>query len=128
MKAKTEDPTTIDDYIAGFPDETRKILERVRQTVRRQAPGAEEVISYKMPTFKLKGNLVHFAAFKHHLGFYPTPTGTEKFQKELAPYKSGKGSIRFPFDKPIPYDLIGRIVAFRVKENFERAESKAKKR
>jgi uncharacterized protein YdhG (YjbR/CyaY superfamily) len=128
MKAKTEDPTTIDDYIAGFPDETRKILERVRQTVRRQAPGAEEVISYKMPTFKLKGNLVHFAAFKHHLGFYPTPTGTAKFQKELAPYKSGKGSIRFPFDKPIPYDLIGRIVAFRVKENFERAESKAKKR
>jgi uncharacterized protein YdhG (YjbR/CyaY superfamily) len=128
MKAKTENPTTIDDYIAGFPDETRKILERVRQTVRRQAPGAEEVISYKMPTFKLKGNLVHFAAFKHHLGFYPTPTGTEKFQKELAPYKSGKGSIRFPFDKPIPYDLIGRIVAFRVKENFERAESKAKKR
>jgi uncharacterized protein YdhG (YjbR/CyaY superfamily) len=128
MKAKTENPTTIDDYIAGFPDETRKILERVRQTVRRQAPGAEEVISYKMPTFKLKGNLVHFAAFKHHLGFYPTPTGTEKFQKELAPYKSGKGSIRFPFDKPIPYDLIGRIVAFRVKENFERAESKAEKR
>ncbi len=91
----------------------------MRHTIREAAPEATEAISYQMPTFKLNGNLVHFAAFKNHIGFYPAPTGTEAFQKELSPYKGGKGSIRFPLDKPIPYDLVKRIVKFRVKENLK---------
>ncbi len=109
---------TIDEYIQTFPEDVQKILEKMRQTIKVAAPGAAEAISYQMPTFKLNGkNLVHFAAFQKHIGFYPQPSGTEAFQKELAPYKSGKGSIQFPLDKPIPYDLIEKIVKFRVKEN-----------
>jgi uncharacterized protein YdhG (YjbR/CyaY superfamily) len=110
---------TIDEYIGGFPAEVQEILEKIRQTIHNAAPEAGETISYQMPTFKMKGNLVHFAAFKNHIGFYPTPSGTEAFQKELAPYKGGKGSIRFPLDQPIPYSLIERIVKFRVKEQKE---------
>jgi len=121
-------PKNIDEYIAGFPPEIQDILEKVRMTVRTAAPDAEETISYQMPTFRLKGNLVHFAAFKTHIGFYPTPTGTEEFKKELSAYEGGKGSIRFPLDQPIPYDLISRIVVFRVKENLERAEARAKRK
>jgi uncharacterized protein YdhG (YjbR/CyaY superfamily) len=119
MKAtKTEKPQykTIEEYFAIFPEEVREILKKIRQTIHKAAPEASETISYQMPTFKMKGNLVHFAAFKNHIGFYPTPSGTEAFQKELAPYKGGKGSIRFPLDQPIPYGLIEKIVKFRVKE------------
>jgi uncharacterized protein YdhG (YjbR/CyaY superfamily) len=111
----------IDEYIAGFPDDVREILEKIRATIREAAPGAEEAIKYRMPTFVLNGNLVHFAAFKNHIGLYPTPTGIEAFQGELSPYKSGRGSVQFPLDQPIPYDLIRRIVEFRVKESLDRA-------
>jgi len=118
----------IDEYIAGFPRDVQQILQKIRTTIRRAAPQAEEVISYQMPTFRLEGNLVHFAAFKNHIGLYPTPSGTEKFREELSPYQTGKGSIRFPLDKPIPYGLIGRIVKFRAKENLERSKARRKKR
>ena len=109
---------TIDEYIKTFPEDIQSILEKMRQTIRKAAPDAVEAISYQMPTFKLNGrNLVHFAAWKNHIGFYPTPSGTEAFQKELSPYKRAKGSVQFPLDKPIPFDLVKRIVVFRVKEN-----------
>ena len=125
---KSDSVATMDDYIAGFPDDIQAILQRIRMTVREAAPGAEETIKYQMPTFTLKGNLVHFAAFKNHIGFYPTPTGIESFQKELSPYKGAKGSVRFPLDQPIPFDLIKKIVAFRVEENLEKAAAKGKKK
>ena len=98
MKANKARPKNIDEYIAGFPSDIQKILAKIRSTIKKAAPGAEEKISYQMPTFTLNGNLVHFAAFREHIGFYPTPSGTEKFQKELTAYKGGKGSIRFPLD------------------------------
>ena len=110
-------PKNIDEYIAGFPGEVQTILEKIRSTIKKAAPEAQEKISYQMPTFYLNGNLVHFAAFKNHIGFYPTPSGTEKFQKEISAYRAGKGSIQFPLDQPIPYDLITKIVKFRVKES-----------
>ncbi len=121
-------PASIDEYIAGFPPDVRAILEKIRATIRDAAPDAEETISYKMPTFRLKGNLVHFAAYKDHIGFYPTPSGTAQFQEELSPYKRGKGSIRFPLDQPVPFDLIHRIVGFRVEENLETARSRKDKK
>lgn len=108
---------TIDEYIQAFPPPVQDILQKIRQTVRRAAPEASEGISYQMPTFRHNGNLVHFAAYKNHIGFYPSPTGTEAFKEALAQYKGGKGSIRFPLDKPVPYDLIEKIVRFRVAEN-----------
>ena len=119
---------TIDDYIASFPPDVQKILQKVRATIKRAAPQADETISYQMPTFKLEGNLVHFAAFKNHIGLYPTPSGTERFRKELSSYETGKGSIRFPLDKPIPYDLIAKIVKFRVRENLGKAAARRRKR
>jgi uncharacterized protein YdhG (YjbR/CyaY superfamily) len=106
----------IDSYIASFPEATQKLLKQVRETIRKAATQAKETINYGMPTFTLKGNLVHFAAFKNHIGFYPTPSGIETFKKDLSAYDGAKGSVRFPLDKPIPFDLIGRIVEFRVKE------------
>jgi len=118
MNTNPATPKDIDEYIARFPPHIQEILQKIRMTIHEAAPQAQETISYQMPTFTLKGNLVHFAAFKNHIGFYPTPTGTEKFQEELSVYKGGKGSIRFPLDRPIPYDLIRRIVEFRVKENL----------
>jgi len=118
---------SIDEYIATFPTEIQKTLEKIRVTIKAAAPEAEEKISYQMPTFDLKGNLVHFAAFKNHLGFYPTPSGIEKFKKELSVYKGAKGSVQFPLDKPIPYSLISEIVKFRVKENLAKAAAKTKK-
>jgi uncharacterized protein YdhG (YjbR/CyaY superfamily) len=111
-------PNDIDEYIAGFPPDVREILEQVRATVRAAAPDAVEKMSYRMPTFYLHGNLVHFAAFKNHIGFYPTPTGIRKFEDELAAYKGGKGSVQFPLDKPMPLDLIREIVEYRVQENL----------
>ncbi len=128
MKAKQTAPKNIDDYIAGFPPEVQAILQKIRLTIRNAAPDAEETISYQMPTFTLKGNLVYFAAFKEHIGFYPVPTGIEKFKKELSVYKQGKGSVQFPLDQPIPYGLISKIVKFRVKENLARAAAKGKKK
>ncbi|HET9431886.1 MAG TPA: DUF1801 domain-containing protein [Chitinophagaceae bacterium] len=109
--------TSIDEYIAGFPKEIQKILEEVRATIKKAAPTAGETIKYAIPTFTLNGNLVHFAAFKNHIGFYPAPSGIEAFRKELSVYKGAKGSIQFPIDQPMPLDLISRIVKFRVKEN-----------
>ena len=112
---------TIDEYIKTFPEDVQAILQKVRQTIRRAAPQAEEAISYQMPTFKLKGrNLVHFAGYKNHVGFYPVPSGIDAFEKELSPYKQGKGSVQFPLDRPVPYDLVRKIVIFRMKENLAR--------
>jgi len=128
MRTKQSPSKTIDDYIAGFPVEVQEILKKIRSTIQNAAPDAEETINYGIPTFTLKGNLVHFAGFKKHIGFYPTPTGIEKFEKELSVYEGAKGSVQFPLDKPIPYALISKIVKFRVKENLERAAAKGKKR
>lgn len=109
--------TTIDEYIAAFPDDIQRILQQVRAVVREAAPAAQEDIRYAMPTFRLNGkNLVHFAAFKNHIGFYPTPNGIEAFQEELSRYKGAKGSVQFPLNQPIPLDLIRRIVLYRVQE------------
>ena len=117
---------TIDEYIATFPKETQKILEEIRATIKAAAPGAEEKISYQMPTFFLNGNLIHFAAFKNHIGIYPTPSGTEAFKRELSIYKGAKGSIQLPIDKPMPLRLISKIVKFRVAENIKKVKAKGK--
>jgi uncharacterized protein YdhG (YjbR/CyaY superfamily) len=114
----------INEYIAGFPQEIQKILEEVRATIKKAAPDAREKINYGIPTFTLNGNLVHFAAFKNHIGFYPTPSGIEAFRKELSSYEGAKGSVKFPIDEPIPLDLITKIVKFRVKENTEKVKTK----
>jgi uncharacterized protein YdhG (YjbR/CyaY superfamily) len=113
---------SIDEYIAGFPLATRKVLEEVRALIRASAPDAAETISYAIPTFDLNGrHLVHFAGYEKHVGFYPTGGGVEAFKEDLKLYKSGKGSVQFPLGRPLPTDLISRIVAFRVKENTARA-------
>lgn len=119
---------SIDEYILQFPPEVQEILKKVRKAVKEAAPEAEEKISYRMPTFYLHGNLVHFAAHKNHIGFYPTPNGIDAFKMELSDYKSAKGSVQFPYDKPIPYELIKRIVKFRVTENLKTAKGKTKKK
>ena len=118
---------SIDEYIASFPPDIQARLEAMRATIRAAAPDAEEKISYQMPTFFLKGNLVHFAAFKQHIGFYPVPRGIEEFKEELSIYKGAKGSVQFPLDQPLPLDLVARIVRFRVAENLVAAEAKARK-
>jgi uncharacterized protein YdhG (YjbR/CyaY superfamily) len=128
MKPTQSAPQTIDEYIAGFPTDVQEILQKIRMTIHGAAPEAQEKISYQMPTFFLKGNLVHFAGFKEHIGFYPVPSGIEKFKKELSVYKQGKGSVQFPLDQPMPCDLITKIVKFRVKENLEKAAAKEKKK
>lgn len=117
MKDSSKNITSIDDYIAQFPENIQEILEQLRKTVRNSAPESEETISYQMPAFRQKGILVYFAAFKNHIGFYPTPSGIEKFRKGLSGYEVSKGTVKFPIDKPIPLDLISKIVKFRVKEN-----------
>lgn len=121
---KTQQPQTIDEYITAFPPDVQEILQKIRMTIRKDAPDAQEAIKYQMPTFVLHGNLVHFAAFKNHIGFYPVPTGIEKFKKELSVYKTAKGSVQFPLNQPIPYELISKIVKFRVKENLTKAKAK----
>jgi uncharacterized protein YdhG (YjbR/CyaY superfamily) len=115
---------TIDDYIKSYPESVQAILEKIRQTIRRVAPEATELISYQMPAFEQNGVLVWFGAYKKHIGFYPKASGIEAFQKELSPYKLSKGSIQFPLDKPIPYDLIDKIVEFRVKENLSQEKGR----
>jgi uncharacterized protein YdhG (YjbR/CyaY superfamily) len=129
MRTKSAAPKDMDEYIAGFPNDVQQVLERIRTTIRRAAPDAEETISYQIPTFTLNGRyLVYFAAYKKHIGLYPAPRGIEKFKKELSVYEGGKGTVRFPLDKPIPYALITKIVKFRVRKNLEEAEAKGKKR
>jgi uncharacterized protein YdhG (YjbR/CyaY superfamily) len=117
-------PKDITEYIAGYPDEIQVLLSLMRETIRKVAPEAVEKISYGMPTFFLKGNLVHFAMCKNHIGFYPTPTGIIAFQKELTIYKTSKGAIQFPMDKPLPLALISEIVKFRVLENMNSLKPK----
>ncbi|NVO03338.1 MAG: DUF1801 domain-containing protein [Bacteroidetes bacterium] len=117
-------PTNIDDYIASFPREIQTLLEQVRSTIRKSAPDAEEVISYQMPAFKLNGMLVYFAAFKNHIGFYPTSSGISHFKNEISIYKNSKGAVQFPFDKPLPLELISKIVRFRVSENLNKIKNK----
>lgn len=118
-------PSTTDEYIASFPDNIQLILNKVRATIRQAAPDAEEPIGYGMPAYKLKGKpLVYFAGYKGHIGFYATPSGHTEFAKELSKYKQGKGSVQFPLDLPIPYDLIAQIVEFRVVENLEKVKKK----
>jgi uncharacterized protein YdhG (YjbR/CyaY superfamily) len=118
---------TIDEYIMQFSPEVQEILKMLRKVIKESAPNATEKISYQMPTFFLHKNLVHFAAFKNHIGFYPTPSGIEAFKEELSGYKGSKGSIQFPLNKPIPYELISKIVKYRVAENMKKAEGKMKK-
>ena len=120
--------TSTDEYIATFPAEIQKILEELRATIKAAAPDAEEKISYQMPTFALKGNLIHFAAFTNHIGLYPTPSGIEAFKRELSIYQGAKGSIKFPMDKPLPLKLISKIVKFRVAENIKKAALKSNKK
>mgnify|MGYP000858883395 CR=1 FL=1 len=118
-------PSTTDEYIASFPDDIQLILNKVRATIRQAAPDAEESIGYGMPAYKLKGRpLVYFAGYKGHIGFYATPSGHTEFAKELSKYKQGKGSVQFPLDQPMPYDLIAQIVEFRVVENLEKGKKK----
>jgi uncharacterized protein YdhG (YjbR/CyaY superfamily) len=117
---------SIDEYILRFPDGVQKKLRRIRAVIRAAAPRAEETISYRIPTFVLHGNLVHFAAFADHISFFPTSSGIRRFQKEISEYTWAKGTVRFPLDRPIPYDLIRRIVLFRVEENQQRKEKKVR--
>ena len=126
MKTDQSQPKTIDKHIGDFPPKVQRILQRIRRTIRKAAPDAQETIKYGIPTFTLKGNLVHFAGFKNHIGFYPDPRGIEEFKKETAAYQSGKGTLQFPLDKPIPYDLITKIVKFRVKQQLEKGKGKKK--
>lgn len=114
---QTKKVNSIDEYIESFPEEIGAKLKRMRELIRREAPDATEKISYQMPTYYLKGNLVHFAAFSKHIGFYPTPSGIEAFKGEFKDYKYSKGAVQFPMNGPLPEDLIRRIVRFRVKEN-----------
>lgn len=118
---------TIDEYIIQFPTEVQEKLKNLRKVIKEAAPEAEEKISYKMPTFTLHGNLVHFAGYKNHIGFYPTPSGIEAFKEELSKYKGAKGSVQFPIKEPLPYELIIKIVKYRVVENMRKAEEKLRK-
>ncbi|MDQ3016109.1 MAG: DUF1801 domain-containing protein [Bacteroidota bacterium] len=124
MDTKVKD---VDTYIAGYSEDVQILLGKIRDTIRKAAPEALETIGYGIPTFKLNGNLVHFGGFKHHIGFYPAPSGIVAFEKELSKYAAAKGSIQFPLDQPIPYALITKIVKYRVKENQEKAKAKSKK-
>jgi uncharacterized protein YdhG (YjbR/CyaY superfamily) len=127
MQTDKAAPETIDQYIANLPNEVKAILEKIRAIIREEAPDAKEAMKYGIPTFTLnKGNLVHFGAFPKHIGFYPTPSGIEAFKQELSGYESAKGSVQFPLDRDMPYDLIRRIVAFRVKEAQDKAAAKKK--
>jgi len=117
MKQPEEIPATIDAYIAAFPPETQKILEKIRAIIHEEAPGVDEAMAYGIPTFRLNGNLVHFGGYKKHIGFYPTPAGIEAFEEEISAYKHAKGSVQFSLDQPMPYDLIREMVRFRVRQD-----------
>lgn len=120
---KTIQAKTIDEYIGGFPKNVQQLLEEIRATIRKAAPEAEETISYAIPTFKLNGTLVHFAAYKNHIGLYPAPREEEVFKKALSAYEGGKGTVKFPIDDPIPLSLISKIVKYRMKKNLEKKSS-----
>jgi len=127
MKSPKKPPKDIDEYIAGFPVNVQAILEQIRSTIRETAPDAEETISYQMPTFNYKGHyLVYFAAYKNHIGFYPAPTGNADFKEELALYGAGKGTLKFPLNEQIPFDVIRKVVAYRMKENLASAAQEKK--
>lgn len=123
---KTTPHKNIDEYIASFPQEVQASLQKIRSIVKKAAPGAEEAIKYQMPTFVLHGNLVHFAAYQKHIGFYPTPSAIEAFKSELSDYVWAKGSVQFPLDRPVPFALIKKMVEFRVKETREKLANKKK--
>jgi uncharacterized protein YdhG (YjbR/CyaY superfamily) len=128
MRTKRTTPKSVDGYIAGFPAEVQSLLEKIRETIRKALPQAQEKISYQIPTFTLKGKyVIYFAAFKNHVSLYPGPRGSAKFKKELSRYEGGKGTVRFPLDKPIPFGLITRIVKFRAQETLARAKAKVTK-
>lgn len=120
MEEKKGHPTTIDEYIAQFPEDVQQIMVKIRAVIKESAPGAVEKISYQMPAFYLKGTLVWFGAHQRHIGFYPTGSGIEAFKAELSAYKSSKGAVQFPLDKPMPYELISKIVKYRVAENLKK--------
>jgi uncharacterized protein YdhG (YjbR/CyaY superfamily) len=125
MKTSTDTPQTIDEYIAGFPPQVQALLQKVRATIKKAAPKAEEMIRYKMPTFALNGKyLIYFAGYQKHISLYPAPIGNPEFAEEIAPYESGKGTLKFPIDKPVPFKLITRIVKFRAGENLANAQAK----
>ncbi len=125
---KTAQPKNIDEYIAGFPRDVQETLQKIRGIVRKAAPDAEEAIKYQIPTFVLHGNLVHFAGFHKHIGFYPTPSAIEAFSGELADYQRAKGSVQFPLNRPVPFTLIRKMVEFRVKEAREKMAAKKRKK
>jgi uncharacterized protein YdhG (YjbR/CyaY superfamily) len=127
MKSTKAGFSSIDEYIARFPADIGQKLETVRAVIKAAAPQAQETISYQMPAFALNGVLVYFAAFKSHIGFYPTSSGIQAFQKEISTYKNSKGAVQFPMDEPLPVDLISRMVKYRVSENLKRAEQKSRK-
>lgn len=127
-KTKPKLVNTVDEYIAAFDAGTQAKLQEIRNTIKKAAPAAEEMISYMMPAYKYNGSsLVYFAGYKNHIGFYATPTGHEAFEKELSIYKQGKGSVQFPLDKPLPLTLISKIVKYRLKQNLEKTKAKKKK-
>ena len=126
MKADEVNITSVDTYINSFPPATKKQMEKLRSLIRKAAPKAEELISYKMPAYKLHGVLVYFAGYDHHVGFYPMPSAIEKFHRELSKYKKAKGTVQFPIDETLPADLITRMVKFRVDENIEKASLKTR--
>jgi uncharacterized protein YdhG (YjbR/CyaY superfamily) len=128
MDSKKPAIASIDEYIASFPDDVQARLQELRATIKAAAPDATEKISYGMAVFDLKGYLVYFAAHKNHIGFYPAPRGIEAFKDELDAYAGSKGTVQFPFDRPLPHDLIRRIVQFRVEENLQKAAAKAQKK
>ena len=123
MQAISTKFKTVDEYLSAFAAPTQRILQEVRQTIKKAAPQAEEVISYNMPAFKLHGVLVYYAAYQKHVGFYPTPSAIKAFQKELAQYESSKGAVQFPIDQPMPVELITKIVHFRVRENLAKEKA-----
>ncbi len=123
-KSTKTPPKNIDEYIAAFPPDVQKILEKIRKVIRKVVPDAEEAIKYQIPTFVLNGNLVHFAAYKEHIGLYPAPRGADELKDELAAYEGGKGTLRFSLEEPIPYDLIGRVVKYLVRKQLEKKKRK----
>lgn len=129
MRGKRTAPKSVDQYIAGFPPGVQAILQRIRRTIRSTAPAAQEAISYQIPAFTLDGKyLIYFAGFRDHVSVYPAPRGAREFQKELAAYRGGKGTVRFPLDKPLPVGLIRRIVKFRMKERLKKGEARPRKK
>ena len=122
MTADEKGYATIDEYLATVPKKVQGILQELRQAIREAAPEAREAMSWQMPTFKLNGDLVHFAAHKNHIGFYPAPSAIEAFKEELSAYKTSKGAVQFPLDEPLPFDLVKKMVRFRVKENLRKSK------